>query len=76
MKQFTAIIHEEALSTGEPVFVAACPELDVTTQGDTRDQAFANLQEAVELLLESASPAEIERRLRLGATVAPMKVAA
>ena len=73
---FTAVIHEEQFSDGSPAFVAHCPEIDVTTQGVTRDDAMANLREAVECVLEVASPSEIERRLRAGASVAPLEVAA
>ncbi len=73
---FTAVIHQEADSTGTIGFVSHCPEIDVTTQGDTRDEAMANLREAVEGVLEVASPQEIERRLRLGASVEPLEVAA
>jgi predicted RNase H-like HicB family nuclease len=45
-------------------YVASCPELDVASQGDSIEQASANLREAVELFIESADPSEIERRLR------------
>ena len=76
MKQFTAIIHEESLSTGEAVFVAHCPEIDVTSQGATADEARANLKEAVEGVFEVASPEEIARRLSEGASVEPLEVAA
>lgn len=41
---------------------ALCPELDVASQGDTIESARNNLQEAVELFLETAAPTEIERR--------------
>ena len=44
-------------------FVALCPELDVASQGQTVEEARANLQEAVELFLECADPAEVRRRL-------------
>lgn len=44
-------------------FVALCPELDVASQGDSIEQARANLIEAVELFLEAASPAEIADRM-------------
>ena len=44
-------------------WVALCPEVDVASQGDTIEQARANLREAVELFLESANEAEIEQRL-------------
>ena len=58
-RQFTAIIERE-----NEGFVALCPELDVASQGDTIEEARANLQEALELFLETASPEEIDRRLR------------
>jgi predicted RNase H-like HicB family nuclease len=50
-RQFTAIIQRE-----DDGFVALCPEVDVASQGDTVEEARSNLQEAVELLLENASP--------------------
>jgi predicted RNase H-like HicB family nuclease len=53
----TAIIHRE----GEG-YVALCPELDIASQGDSIEGARDNLKEAVQLFLECASPAEIERR--------------
>ena len=43
--------------------VALCPELDVASQGTTVEEATANLREAVELFLESASSEEIKQRL-------------
>jgi predicted RNase H-like HicB family nuclease len=58
-RQFTAIIERE-----DEGFVALCPELDVASQGDTIEEARANLQEALELFLETASPEEIDQRLR------------
>ncbi|MEX0936277.1 MAG: type II toxin-antitoxin system HicB family antitoxin [Pirellulales bacterium] len=58
-KTFTAIIQRE-----DSGWVALCPELDVASQGDTIEAAKANLQEAVELFLEAADPAEISLRLR------------
>lgn len=54
---FTAIIEREG-----DVFVAFCPELDVASQGETVEAARTNLTEAIELLLETAEPSEIERR--------------
>ena len=57
-RHFTAIIERE-----DDGYVATCPEFDVASQGETVAEARANLQEAVELFLESASPDEIERRL-------------
>lgn len=44
-------------------YVSLCPELDIASQGDTVEEARANLIEAVELFLETASPEEIKDRL-------------
>jgi predicted RNase H-like HicB family nuclease len=57
-RQFTAIIQREGDG-----FVSLCPEIDMASQGGTVEEARANLVEAVQLLLESASPAEIAERL-------------
>ncbi|HEY9170769.1 MAG TPA: type II toxin-antitoxin system HicB family antitoxin [Verrucomicrobiae bacterium] len=43
-------------------YVSLCPELGVASQGDTVDEALANLREAVDLFLQTASPTEIEQR--------------
>ena len=56
----SALIHEEKLSDGSPVWVALCPELGVASQGFNADEARAMLLEAVEGFLEDASPAEIK----------------
>ncbi len=56
--KLTAVITPE-----EDMFVALCPELDVVSQGYTREEARANLQEALELLFEVADQEEIDRRL-------------
>ncbi len=58
-RTFTAMLQREGDG-----YVALCPELDVASQGETVEQARANLREAVELLLESASPKEIDQRLQ------------
>lgn len=57
-REFTAIIGLEG-----KWFTALCPELDVASQGRTVEEARRNLQEAVELFLETASPEEISQRL-------------
>jgi predicted RNase H-like HicB family nuclease len=57
-RSYTAIVEKEGSG-----FVSRCPELDVASQGETVESATANLKEAVELFLECADPAEIERRL-------------
>ena len=57
-RQFTAVIEREGNG-----YNSFCPEVDVASQGDTVQEASANLREAVELFFESASPDEISRRL-------------
>jgi predicted RNase H-like HicB family nuclease len=57
LRQVTAIIEREGNG-----YVSLCPELDVASQGDTIESAPNNLQEAVELFLETADPTEVERR--------------
>jgi len=44
----TALIEREGDG-----FVSLCPEVDVASQGDTIEQARANLQEALELFFEN-----------------------
>jgi len=58
-RQFTAIIERE-----DDGCVALCPELDIASQGDTIEAARTNLQEALALFFETASPDEIKQRLR------------
>ena len=57
-RQFTAVIEREG-----DEYVALCPELDIASQGSSVEQARRNLQEAVELFLETASASEVETRL-------------
>jgi predicted RNase H-like HicB family nuclease len=45
-------------------YVSHCPDLDIASQGDTVEEARANLQEAVDLFFESAEPAEVAERLK------------
>ena len=54
---YPAVIEREG-----DAYVALCPELDIASQGTTIEEAKANLNEAVELFLESADPEEIRRR--------------
>jgi predicted RNase H-like HicB family nuclease len=56
-RQLAAIIEREGSG-----FVSLCPELDIASQGDTIEEARANLQEAVELFFETASGRELEAR--------------
>jgi predicted RNase H-like HicB family nuclease len=43
-------------------FVSLCPELDIVSQGDTAEEARANLKEALELFCETADESEVRRR--------------
>jgi predicted RNase H-like HicB family nuclease len=43
-------------------FVSLCPELDVASQGDTAEEARANLEEALELFFQVADESELRRR--------------
>ena len=68
---FNAIIERDGAG-----YTALCPELDVASQGATVEEARANLIEAIELLLETAEPAEIESRLHREGFVTRLEVAA
>lgn len=57
-ERVTALIEREGDG-----FVALCPELDIASQGGTIEEARANLEEAVTLFFEEASPKEIAERL-------------
>ena len=46
MKTFTAVIQKE-----EDMYVARCPEVGTVSQGETIEEAVANLKEATELYL-------------------------
>lgn len=57
-RQFTAVIEREGDG-----YVSFCPEVDVASQGDTVQEASANLREAVKLFFETASEDQISKRL-------------
>lgn len=69
-RKFTAIIERE-----NDGYVALCPELDVASQGDTVDNARKNLQEALELFFETASPEELSTRLHDEIYITQLEVA-
>jgi len=56
-QQLTAIIEREADS-----YVGLCPEFDIASQGNTIEEARANLTEALTLFFETADASEIDRR--------------
>ncbi len=59
-RTFTAIVYWE-----EDVYVAQCPEVGTASQGETIEEAVANLKEATELYLEEFPLPEIAPRLLL-----------
>jgi len=71
VKRFTAMIYREGNG-----YVSLCPELDVASQGDSVEEASANLREALELFIESADPSEVEGRLREEMYVTSLEVTA
>jgi len=50
------------ITKGEIAFVAHCPELGVTSQGETEEKAVENLREAVELYLEDDDVQEMLKK--------------
>ncbi|MHB0913842.1 MAG: type II toxin-antitoxin system HicB family antitoxin [Armatimonadota bacterium] len=69
-RRLTCVIEREGDG-----YVALCPELDIASQGATVEEALANLKEALELFLETASPAEVEERLHDEVFVTQLEVA-
>ena len=55
---FTAVIHKE-----KNWYVAECPEVGTVSQGETIDEAIANLKEATELYLEEFPLEQVGRPL-------------
>jgi predicted RNase H-like HicB family nuclease len=58
--QLTAIIEKDDGS-----YTSLCPELDIASQGETVEAARNNLEEAVQLFFECASPSEVKMRLEV-----------
>lgn len=55
-------------------YVALCSELDIASQGDSVEEARANLKEAVELFFETAHAEEIAGRLNTEIYITPLEV--
>ena len=53
-RRLTAIIERE-----DDGFIAPCPEVDIASQGDSIEEARANLIEALTLFFEVADPSEV-----------------
>jgi predicted RNase H-like HicB family nuclease len=56
-QRLTAIIEREGVG-----YVSLCPELDIASQGQSIEEARANLIEALTLFFETAEPSEVEGR--------------
>ncbi len=70
IQRVTAVIEREGDG-----YVALCPELDIASQGATIEEARNNLQEALELFMETASPEEIADRFHSEVYVTGLDVA-
>jgi predicted RNase H-like HicB family nuclease len=68
--RLTALIEREGDG-----YVALCPEVDVASQGNSIEEARANLSEALELFFESASPEEMKQRIHEEVFVTHVEVA-
>jgi len=68
-RRLTAIIEREGDG-----YVALYPELDVASQGDSLQEARANLIEALTLFFETADASEIEERLHSDLLVTQVEV--
>jgi predicted RNase H-like HicB family nuclease len=66
----TVLIERE-----DDAFVSICPELNIASQGDTVEEARANLMEALEGFFAVANEVEISRRLAAAPHVERVSVA-
>ncbi|MDQ3633340.1 MAG: type II toxin-antitoxin system HicB family antitoxin [Acidobacteriota bacterium] len=69
-RNFTALIERE-----DDGYVSTCPELDIASQGDSIEEAKANLVEAIELFWETADKSEIESRIHNEVFITQLEVA-
>lgn len=58
MRQFLVVITKE-----DDFFVARCPELNVTSQGETLEEAETNIKEAIELYIESFGTEDLPQQV-------------
>jgi predicted RNase H-like HicB family nuclease len=64
LQRLTAIFYKES-----EVYVAECPEVGTASQGDSIEEALANLREATELDLEECPQPALAPRLQAGVNV-------
>jgi len=70
VKKFTAIIERK-----ENGYIAVCPELNVTSNGETAVDARKNLQEVLESFYTTASLEEINNRFHNEVYVTQVEIA-
>ncbi|MDQ1251184.1 MAG: hypothetical protein QG646_253 [Euryarchaeota archaeon] len=58
MRQFLVAITKE-----DDFFIARCPELNVTSQGETLEEAEKNVKEAIELYIESFGAEDLSQQV-------------
>ena len=58
VQTLTAVIHKE-----EDLYVAECPEIGTVSQGQSIEEAVANLKEATDLYLQEFPMPEVSRVL-------------
>ena len=58
MRQFLVVITKE-----DDFFIARCPELNVTSQGETLEEAETNIKEAIELYIESFGTEDLPQQV-------------
>src|SRR6266404_531964 len=68
-RRLTAIIEREGDG-----YVSLCPELDIASQGDSLEEARANLIEALTLFFETADASEVAQRLHSDLFVTQVEV--
>ncbi|WP_373521017.1 type II toxin-antitoxin system HicB family antitoxin [Aquiflexum sp.] len=69
-RELTAIIEREGDG-----YVSLCPELDVASQGETIEEARANLIEALELFFETASEQKVKEKFHNEVLVTQVQIA-
>ncbi len=69
LRRLTAVIEREGDG-----YVALCPEFDIASQGDSVEEARANLTEALTLFFETAQASQIDRRFQPDVFVTQVEV--
>ncbi len=62
MEERTITVTAELIEEEVGGFTVYCPELDIYTQGEDRDDALANLREAAQLHIEEVGAGNLKLR--------------